>query len=552
MTEPNRSGTELRLPSAVLSMRTARAPEEALRVFPVFSDQDPALWLEGREGAPVESAVRAKALGLFSGARGENYFSIDNNIWLVGLGRADSFHPDSMAAAFSDVGSRLVRLKETPVVVVVGAAVAEALRHFARRTDLPPGGIDTRTAEGSTDDPAESDAAGEPAAPDYVADVSLTALVAQAVACVSIGADPMDLLSEARTKRKVNTGPVYWEVPSLPPAELAAAVERGSHEGRMVNGVRYIASLPGNYFHPAHAEEYTRSIANEFALDIEVFDQQRLEQLGCGGILAVGRGSVIPPRMIRVSYVPVQDQGPGHVVLVGKGITFDTGGISLKPGEAMHEMKYDMCGMALALHAVALAAARSLGVRVSAFLGIAENMPDGSAIKPGDVFTAYNGVTVEIQNTDAEGRLVLGDVLSYAARTAKPAMILDFATLTGACVISLGHEAAGLFTSSDELAARIERAGLESLDRTWRLPHWSAYDAALKSDTADLRNIGGRPAGSITAMRYLAKFVPPHIPWAHLDIAGTAWRDKGRGSQPKGATGWGVRLLNRFFEGLVS
>ena len=535
----------LRLPPPALDISTESAPPNALRVLPVFSDQEPAAWMTDLSTAPSVSFGRAKSLGLFSGAAGESYLALDDNLWLVGLGRSDSFHPDAAAAVFLELGSKISKLKETPVVVVLGSALQEALRLYSTRTELPPGGIDM--GPGASE---ESEGESARTVPDYVADIGVSALLSQLVSCLLIGADPMDLLTDARLKRRPHRGPVFWEAPGLQGDLLNASIERGTHEGRMVNGVRYVASLPGNFFHPGHAEEYARALAAEFGLEIEVFDQARLEELGCGGILAVGRGSVIPPRMIRVTHVPREDRGPGHVVLVGKGITFDTGGISLKPGEGMHEMKYDMCGMALALHAVALAAARSLPVHVSAFVGIAENMPDGNAIKPGDVFTAHNGVTVEIQNTDAEGRLVLGDVLSYAADTADPVMLLDFATLTGACVISLGHEAAGLFTASDRLAGDITRAGLESLDRTWRLPHWSAYDSALKSDTADLRNIGGRPGGSITAMRYLARFVPPLVPWAHFDIAGTAWREKGRGSQPKGATGWGVRLLGRFLEGL--
>ncbi len=543
---------ELRLPPVPFDLRAATPPDGALRLVVVFSDQEVSAWLPDAPAASAAAVRRAVDAGLFTGASGESYIEAAAGLWLLGLGRSDGFHPDIIAEAFRDAGARMSKLKASGVVVQLSAHLFQVVLDFAARS-LPPGGIDVRGRAAVSAGSANPSAAdSEPTtSPDYVFAMNARNLVAQLATCLCIGADSMDLFSEARTKRTPWRGPVFWDVPGLSQSELNAALERGALEGRMTNGVRFTASLPGNLFHPGHAETYARSLAQEFGLDIEVFDVPRLEELGCGGILSVGKGSVIPPRMIRLSYRPTEKQGPGHLVLVGKGITFDTGGVSLKPGEGMHEMKYDMCGMAVALHAVALAAARKLPLEVSAFVGIAENMPDGNASKPGDVYTAYNGVTVEIQNTDAEGRLVLGDVLSYAARNAQPALMLDFATLTGACVISLGHEAAGVFTASEDLAARIARAGLESLDRTWRLPHWGAYDPAIKSDTADMRNIGGRPGGSITAMRFLARFVPPEVPWAHFDIAGTAWRDKARGSQPKGATGWGVRFLGHFFEDLL-
>jgi len=213
-------------------------------------------------------------------------------------------------------------------------------------------------------------------------------------------------------------------------------------------------------------------------------------------------------------------------------------------------MKYDMCGAAIVVHALALAAKRKLPVHVCGIVGIAENMPGGRAIKPGDVFTAYNGVTVEIQNTDAEGRLVLADLLSYACKNLKPGILFDFATLTGACVVALGHETAGLMTPDDELARRIDAMSRRSLDRTWRLPHWRQYGTGLKSDIADLRNIAGRDGGTITAFRFLSRFVEKGLPWAHFDIAGIAWHSKAYGPRTKGASGWGLAFLNRFFEDL--
>ena len=338
---------------------------------------------------------------------------------------------------------------------------------------------------------------------------------------------------------------------TLPGTALAKALRQGKTLSEMLQRSRYLAALPGNYMNPDSYETYACSLAQEFKLKVRVFDQAALERFGFGGIIAVGQGSPIPPRMIQLEYQPPKKKIQRPLVLVGKGVTFDTGGISLKPPAEMHEMKYDMCGSALALHGIALAAAYGLALPVTAVLGIAENMPDGKAVKPGDVYTAYDGTSVEVQNTDAEGRLILGDLLAYASQNCDSLCILDFATLTGACVVALGHDAAGVMTASEELFARIHKASLRSLDRTWRLPHWPVYGMDLKSDVADQRNIGGRAAGTLSAMRFLARFVPDEIPWAHLDIAGTAWRNKGFGSQDKGPTGWGIRLLSAFMEDLV-
>ncbi|MCB1308088.1 MAG: leucyl aminopeptidase, partial [Leptospiraceae bacterium] len=352
-------------------------------------------------------------------------------------------------------------------------------------------------------------------------------------------------------KAKSDKPPVSFDC-SLTARALQEAVQTGTHLAEMINGARYIDALPGNYLNPENYEQYARELARRTHLKIKVFQTDSLEKMGCNGILSVGRGSAIPPRMILLEHKPegkLKARKP--LVLVGKGITFDTGGISIKPSAEMHEMKFDMCGSALVLHVLGMAARQKWPVHVIGLLGIAENMPDGNAIKPGDVYTAYNGLTVEVQNTDAEGRLVLGDVLSYACEKYDPLCLIDFATLTGACIISLGHEAAGIMSRSEDLVGRLERASRRSLDRVWRLPHWTIYDSGLKSDIADLRNIAGRPAGTITAGRFLSRFVPEHIPWAHVDIAGTAWRSRPNGAQTRGATGWGVRMMHAFIEDLI-
>ena len=317
---------------------------------------------------------------------------------------------------------------------------------------------------------------------------------------------------------------------------------------------RSVAHLPGNILHPQTYQDYAERLAKQYKLKIQVLQANELKKIGMNGVLTVGQGSVNPPRVIVLRYQPAKSltKNSKPLVLVGKGITFDTGGISLKPSQKMHEMKYDMCGSALALHAIVLAAMRELPLPVYTILALAENMPDAKAIKPGDVYQAYNGMTVENQDTDAEGRLVLADILSYAVEK-NPQMLcmLDFATLTGACIVALGHEAAGLMTSSEDLAQRLSISSQKSLDRLWRLPHWSIYDRGLKSEISDIRNITDKGAGTVTAMRFLAQFVPSHLHWAHLDVAGVAWHSEKIGSQPNGPTGWGLRLLLDFMEDLV-
>ena len=404
---------------------------------------------------------------------------------------------------------------------------------------------------------------------DYITLPELEDLIIQLIVCMNLGAENMELLKSKNLNNKdsntksnkvsENFKEIFIDSSDLlnySEQKTKTNIETARNLTELLNGFRYLASLPGNYLTPKTFEEYSRELASDYKIKIKVIQEEELEKLGFGGIVSVGRGSVIPPRFIILEYQPksfnIKNKMERPLVLVGKGITFDTGGISLKPAGDMHEMKYDMCGAALALHGVALASTQKLKYPVIALIGLAENMPDGNAIKPGDVYTAYDGTTIEIQNTDAEGRLVLGDLLGYAVKNYDPLCMLDFATLTGACIIALGHEAAAVMTSSDELFNRINLAHLKSLEHIWRLPHWSVYGKGLKSDIADQRNISGRAAGTVSAMRFLAQFIPEEreIPWAHFDIAGTSWRDKPNGTQTKGATGWGLRLLFHFFNEL--
>jgi len=323
----------------------------------------------------------------------------------------------------------------------------------------------------------------------------------------------------------------------------APALQRGVLEGRAIAAgislARDLGNLPANVCTPAYLADSAVKLGREWKLAVEVLEQRDMEKLGMGSLLSVTKGSHQPPKFVILRY-----SGAGKkerpVVLVGKGITFDTGGISLKPAAEMDEMKFDMCGAASVLGTLRAVAELKLKLNVVGLVPTCENMPGGAATKPGDVVTSMSGQTVEILNTDAEGRLILADALSYAERF-EPEAVVDIATLTGACVIALGHVCSGLFTNKDSLAKELQSAGAESWDRVWQLPLWDDYQEALKSNFADFANIGGRPAGSVTAACFLSKFTRKYD-WAHLDIAGTAWKS----GREKGATGRPVPLLTTF------
>jgi leucyl aminopeptidase len=301
---------------------------------------------------------------------------------------------------------------------------------------------------------------------------------------------------------------------------------------------RTLGNLPPNICTPSYLADEARKLARQFKLGLEVLERKDMERLGMGALLAVTAGSRQPPKLIVLRYAgAAKSRKP--LVLVGKGITFDTGGISLKPGGEMDEMKFDMSGAGSVLGAIRALAGMRAPVNVVGIVPTCENMPDGAATRPGDIVTTMSGQTVEILNTDAEGRLILCDALTYAARF-DPASVVDIATLTGACVIALGHVASGLFSNDQKLADEILAAGDDAWDRAWQLPLWEDYQEQLRSNFADMANIGGRPAGSVTAACYLARFTRK-LRWAHLDIAGTAWRH----GREKGSTGRPVPLLVR-------
>jgi len=323
----------------------------------------------------------------------------------------------------------------------------------------------------------------------------------------------------------------------------AAALERGVREGRAIAAgmtlTRDLGNLPANVCTPTYLAETSVKLAREWKLAVEVLEQKDMEKLGMGSLLSVTKGSHQPPKFVILRY-----SGAGKkdrpVVLVGKGITFDTGGISIKPSADMDEMKFDMCGAASVLGTLRAAAELGLKLNVIGLIPTCENMPGGAATKPGDIVTSMSGQTIEILNTDAEGRLILADALSYAERF-EPQAVVDIATLTGACIIALGHVCSGLFANEEGLAGELQAAGADSWDRVWRLPLWEDYQEQLKSNFADFANIGGRAAGSVTAACFLSRFTRKYD-WAHLDIAGTAWKS----GKEKGATGRPVPLLMTF------
>ena len=323
----------------------------------------------------------------------------------------------------------------------------------------------------------------------------------------------------------------------------AKAVANGLARGRAIAAgvtlARECANRPGNQGTPTFLGQQAQKLGKEFGLKVEVLDRKDVEKIGMGSFLAVARGSDEPLRFIVARYQgAAKTEAP--VVLVGKGITFDSGGISIKPSAEMDEMKFDMGGAASVLGTLRAVAELAPALNLVVIIPSCENMPGGDAVKPGDVVTSLSGQTIEILNTDAEGRLILCDALTYAERF-KPAVVVDVATLTGACVVALGHHHSGLFTADDAVAQQMHSASVAALDPCWRMPLDDEYDEALKSNFADMGNVGGRAGGAITAAMFLRKFTAKY-PWAHLDIAGTAWK----GGPAKGATGRPVGLLTHF------
>ena len=374
---------------------------------------------------------------------------------------------------------------------------------------------------------------------------AVTAAMAEAAACAAADAVYVYRLTKPSAPEPSRLSRVELVCDAAVQAEVDAGLARGRAIAAGVELAREVANRPGNHCTPTLLAEQAVALGKQQAgLKVEVLERKDIDKLGMGAFLAVAQGSEEPPRFIVLKY-----QGAGKkdapVVLVGKGITFDTGGISIKPAAEMDEMKFDMGGAASVLGTFRAVAELKPKINLIGLIPTCENMPDGRAIKPGDVVTSMSGQTIEILNTDAEGRLILCDALTYAERF-KPAAVVDIATLTGACIIALGHQHAGLFSPDDVLADALLAAGRTALDTAWRMPLDEEYDDALKSNFADIPNVGPRVGGAITAAKFLQRFTAKYR-WAHLDVAGVAFRS----GTAKGGTGRPVPLLTHFVLGQV-
>ena len=323
------------------------------------------------------------------------------------------------------------------------------------------------------------------------------------------------------------------------------AIQKGFAIGKAVCLGRDLGNHPGNVSTPSHLAKVAKDIADEGKMKLTIFDRDKIEEMGMGGLAGVAQGTEEPPKFIILEYFGADDKAEKPKILVGKGLTFDAGGISIKPGGKMDEMKFDMCGSALVLGVFQAIASLKPKINAIAIIPSTENLLGAKAYKPGDILTAYNGKTIEVLNTDAEGRLILADGLSYASKHYDPEFILDFATLTGAVLVALGHIATGVMGTDESLMDRVKTASKNTDEKVWEFPLWPEYCKQIKSEIADVKNLGApSQAGSIAAGAFLKEFVGKDIPWVHFDIAGTAWGGKPTSIDPKGsATGWGVRLV---------
>ena len=349
-----------------------------------------------------------------------------------------------------------------------------------------------------------------------------------------------------RTKQKPEQKPSLERIAIAndAPADAKKAYRKLGAVAEAVAFARDLVSEPANELYPESMAERAAGLA-EFGVEVEVLDESRLRELGMGALLGVAQGSARPPRVVVMRYHGGA-AGAAPVAFIGKGVTFDTGGISIKPAAGMGDMKWDMAGAGVVVGLMRALAGRKAKVNAVGLVGLVENMPSGTAQRPGDIVRSMSGQTIEVLNTDAEGRLVLADVLWYCQERFKPRLMVDLATLTGAVIVALGNEHAGLFSSNDELAERLLAAGEAVGEKLWRLPLSEGFDRAIDSDAADMKNIAGdRGAGSSIGAQFLRRFVKD-VPWAHLDIAGVAWSKKDAPTVPKGATAFGLRLLDRF------
>lgn len=379
-----------------------------------------------------------------------------------------------------------------------------------------------------------------------VLDVSGSGLSGEEIAAVVMGLRLRNWRYDIyRTKMKDEMKPTLESVVVVgAPGGAETGWSDAAHVAEGVEFARELVTEPANVIYPESFVARCRKRFEGTGVELVVLDDAAMEKLGMGALLGVGLGSDRESRLLALRWNG-GEAGEAPIAFVGKGVTFDTGGISLKPGPGMEDMKWDMGGAAAVAGAMLALAGRKAKANVIGVCGLAENMPDGKAQRPGDVVTSMSGQTIEVLNTDAEGRLVLADALHWVQQEYQPSRIIDFATLTGAMIVALGNEHGGMFANDDSLADDLLKAGRESGDKLWRMPISPAYDKLIDSPIADMKNIGGKAAGAITAAQFIHRFIADGTPWAHCDIAGMVWADKPGATWGKGATGYGVRLINQ-------
>ncbi|HEX8619889.1 MAG TPA: leucyl aminopeptidase [Thermoanaerobaculia bacterium] len=467
---------------------------------------------------------------------------LDHLFVLLAEGRLDGDFPEAVASAIKEANfqgrgdeSLTVLAKQPRKITLIGLGKHEALTHRGMRGAVTAAG---RIAKKQRD--AKIAVLFPYILPQMTADQT-TLAVADALAQSDYKYDAY--ITPKKDEKKIAiSGTVI-----APEGDAKKLNAQARALAEAVVTVRDLANAPCNEMTPRRLAERAEEVCAAIDVKCTVYGRRAIEQMKMGGLIAVNRGSVEEPRFVVMEYAP--KKAKQHVALVGKGITFDSGGISIKPGERMEEMKFDMCGAAAVIGIMEAAAKLALPIRLTGIFAATDNLPSGSAYKPGEIITMMNGKTVEIVNTDAEGRMILGDALHYASQL-KPDHLIDYATLTGACVVALGSEAAGLFSNNDELARMLIESGQRTGDRVWRLPAWDDYKEQIRSEWADMKNSGGRWGGAITAAVFLKEFVDCPS-WAHLDIAGTAYADSETAREARGSTAAGVRVTIDFLQSLL-
>jgi leucyl aminopeptidase len=475
-------------------------PDEGTLVVGVTEADEPAGLLADLDKRSKGAVARALKAARFTGARGQVTELLApagielDRLLVVGLGKADKFDGAAAESLGSTAVARLLTSGEKTATVILQAP--------KRASDVDEAEFAARVAQGA-------------------------------------------VLRSYRTTHKKTDKPTLAKV-NVGAADPADAKKSWRAAEAVANAIFYTRDLvtePPNVLHPEEFAKRARKL-EDLGLEVEVLGEKEMTKLGMGSLVGVGQGSERESQLLIMQWKGAKNKDAQPIAFVGKGVTFDTGGISIKPAAGMDAMKYDMGGAAAVTGLMHALAGRKARVNAVGICGLVENMPDGNAQRPGDVVKSMSGQTIEVLNTDAEGRLVLADAIWYCQNRFKPKFMVDLATLTGAIRVSLGLEIAGLFSNNDELAERLLAAGKAEGEELWRMPMGDRFDKMIDSPIADMKNIGGAFGGSITAAQFIQRFVNK-VPWAHLDIAGTAWAEEARTSTPKGASGFGVRLLNR-------